>query len=381
VQRTPPWGENVTPEQLGQARASIQTALKIAPGSGEPHLALAWFYYGEVYDKDRLPSETESHAALKQADDELAIAAPKLPNNVEVLNLSATIAEDRGQWAKVLRDREKAAELDPRDPDVALALANFYVDLRRYPNAESLLNRMIPSLPVQATSPFWRAKSRIALAKGDTKTAMANLDASPNRNLGLSGLNTEVANVLLWERKYDEAAKVLESAWEVARARNLLPNPDINHFAPGHIFEILGITRRAQGQLEKARLAFESSRKEFDSWLAHRADEPMALAYRAVDAAGLGHKDDALREIREMLQKWPPSRNPTSAVQVATQAAIAYAWIGDHDSAIRQLEIAVQQPVGPAAGDLKLNPAWDDLHKDPRFNQVIFVADKPMKMD
>ena len=381
VQRTPPWGENVTPEQLGQAQASIQTALRIAPESGEAHLALGRFYYDAVYNKNRLPSETELHAALKQAENELAIAAQTLPNNIEVLDLAATIAEDRGQWATVLRDREKAVELDPRDPEVANALANLYVDLRRYSDAESLLNRMMPTLPTQATGPFWRLKSRIALCKGDTRTAMAILDANPNRNLGLSGLNTEVANVLLWQRKYDEAAKVLESAWDVARAHNLLANPDINHFAPGHIFEILGITRRAQGQLEKAELAFESSRKEFDSWLARRADEPLALAYRAVDAAGLGHKDDALREIREMLQKWPSSRNPTNAVQVATQAAIAYAWIGDHDSAIQQLKAVVQQPVGPAAGDLKLNPAWDDLRKDPRFDRIIVEASQPVKIE
>ena len=380
VQRTPPWAVNVTAEQLSKSRASIETALRIAPESGEAHLALAWYYYDELGGRD-LPIENEVRTSLKKAEDELAITAQKIPNNVDAIALAANIAHDRGEWAKALHNWEKAAELDPRDPDVAKVLAYFYIDLRRYADAESLINRTIPTLPVQVAGVFWRLKSWIALCQGDTKTAMANLDAGPQRNAGLPGFTSELAHVFLLQRKYDEAAKLMESIEEIARAHGVLPESGINHFAQGHYLEILGTIRRAQGQTEKAMAAFEASRKQFEQWLEQRHDEPLALAYRAVDAAGLGRKDDALREVRDVLDKWPASRNPSRAIEVATQAALAYAWIGEGDSAIQQLEAVVKQPGGPDAGDLKLNPQWDDLRNDPRFDKIVAEAAKPVLLD
>jgi NIPSNAP len=50
---------------------------------------------------------------------------------------------------------------------------------------------------------------------------------------------------------------------------------------------------------------------------------------------------------------------------------------GDNDSTIEQLAIAAHNPVpgGPGHsatyGDLKLNPAWDPLRGDPRFEQIV----------
>jgi hypothetical protein len=35
----------------------------------------------------------------------------------------------------------------------------------------------------------------------------------------------------------------------------------------------------------------------------------------------------------------------------------------------------------PAAGDLKLNPVWDDLRNDPRFERIIAKAVEPIKLD
>ena len=49
--------------------------------------------------------------------------------------------------------------------------------------------------------------------------AMNDLDASPNRNMGLAGLNHEVANVMLMQRRYDKAGTLMDSLGETARAR------------------------------------------------------------------------------------------------------------------------------------------------------------------
>jgi predicted Zn-dependent protease len=133
-----------------------------------------------------------------------------------------------------------------------------------YSPAEKLLDRAIAGLPPQSTSSLWRQKSRIALARGDTTAAMNDLNASPNRNMGQAGLNYEVANVMLMQRRYDEAATLMDSLGEIARAHDALPRSGINHYAQGLYFETIGMIARAQGKAEKARSAFETSRKEFE---------------------------------------------------------------------------------------------------------------------
>jgi hypothetical protein len=54
--------------------------------------------------------------------------------------------------------------------------------------------------------------------------------------------------------------------------------------------------------------------------------------------------------------------------------ALVYAWTGERDRALEQLEIVARIPAGPAGptyGDLKFNPCWDSLRGDPRFDKIV----------
>ena len=95
---------------------------------------------------------------------------------------------------------------------------------------------------------------------------------------------------------------------------------------------------RAQGKTEKARSAFEASRKEFEGWLAQRPDEPTALADRAVAMAGLGWTMRPWAKSLVAAERWPMARDPVDAAKVATSTAIVYSWLGDREAAIRQLQ-------------------------------------------
>ena len=99
--------------------------------------------------------------------------------------------------------------------------------------------------------------------------------------------NHEVANVMLMQRRYDEAATLMDSLGEIARTHNALPRSGMNHYAQGLYFETIGLIARAQGKIEKARSAFEASRKEYEGWLAQRPDEPTALADQRSPRPGL----------------------------------------------------------------------------------------------
>jgi len=264
---------------------------------------------------------------------------------------------------------------------------------------------MIAITPQQSTDWFWRQKSWIALARGDTKAAMAALDANPLRNLGVWGLNHMIAKVLVMERNYAKAEEILQSADETAEAREpLLPKTGHASFVPnrhGVTLEKRARVARFRGEKEKARGYFEAARRffeeslakntEHDSWFEYSWYESHAPAYIAEIDAALGRKEDAIREGRNAVELWPLKRHALIAPDVATLLAIVYMWSGERDAALEQLAEVAKLPVltplgGPAppglsAGDLKLNPLWDELRNDPRFDKIIAEAEKPIKID
>jgi TolB-like protein/Tfp pilus assembly protein PilF len=360
-------------ERLPKAKAAADAALRISPQSGEGHLALAQYFFSGIHDKD---------AAAK----ELATAVRSLPGDVNICTLAADIAEERGQWREAMQQRRKSLELDPRDVDTVLALIGLEAALRWYADAEKLIDQILATLPQESTAPFWTSKGAIALAKGDTKAAMAAYDSHPRRNAGSITVNTSLANVFFLQHQYDKAEEILRSVEDLARAHNAMPQGGDNAALKGTTFRRLGTMARATGQQEKARGYFEVARTKSEAWLAKNPQqasiyEARALANIAVDDAALGRKEDALREAQQVLERWPPNRNAIVAGDIASTVANAYLWAGQPETALHLLEQFAKVPYGPTAGDLKLNPVWDDLRNDRRFDRIIAVAATPINLD
>jgi TolB-like protein/Tfp pilus assembly protein PilF len=373
VQFNDPWQEP-TPERIAQARAYLETALKLAPESAEVHLQLGSFYYNVG------SGELASSADTKRAEEEFRIAARKLPNSVVVLGALTEFERSRGQWKEALEHSRRAAELDPRDSEAAFNLADLYGVLRRYDEAGKLLDNAIAILPHESTAFLWTAKGQQAAARGDTKTAMAAFDAHPFRNKGVVGINFNVAKIMVLERRYDEAAALLSSLEAMGRTHNTFAGRD-HSYQRGEWEIELGVIARAQGQKEKAQAAFEASKKDFTDWLAQKPEEPKALGYVAICDAALGNKEEALREGRKAQELWPKSRDYHSALQVRKQMALVYAWTGDHQAALAQLQELAPLPNCLTFGELKLHPQWDDLRHEPLFGKVLAVVAKPADVD
>ena len=371
-----------------KGKAAIDTALRISPNSAEAHLILAKYLIWRSGSEEDVPA----------GEKELRIAAAALPGRADVFNLRAEVEQQRGQWKQALHDREKAVELDPGDSFTAEDLVTLNLMLRRYETAERLIAHLTATMPQESTDFLWRQRAIIAIARGDTKSAMAALDANPLRNLGVYGLNHLIAHVFVMERNYAKAEEILQSVVEIAYARHLLPKPRLpgdGLWPRGVTLEKLGRIARFRGETEKARGYFEAARRIFEETLAKNPgasswDDSHAPAYIAEIDAALGRKEDAIREGRRAVELWPLKRNAMLAPDVAIYVAIAYMWSGGRDAALQQLaEVAklpvypsfVPAPPGLSAGDLKLNPVWDELRNDPRFDKIIAEAAKPIKLD
>ncbi len=96
-----------------------------------------------------------------------------------------------------------------------------------------------------------------------------------------------------------------------------------------------------------------------------------ALCVLGLLDAGLGRKDDALREGRRAVELTPPSKDSINGPIIMGFFAVICAWVGEKDLAIEQLTHAVQLPGRLSYGQLRLSPNWDPLRGDPRFEKIV----------
>jgi serine/threonine-protein kinase len=96
--------------------------------------------------------------------------------------------------------------------------------------------------------------------------------------------------------------------------------------------------------------------------------------------AALGRKEDALREGRRAVEVLPITKDANAGAEVARNLAITYAWTGEKDLAIKQLEELLPL-YGPISyGQLRLHPWWDPLRGDPRFEKIVEEAKQPVAL-
>ncbi len=87
--------------------------------------------------------------------------------------------------------------------------------------------------------------------------------------------------------------------------------------------------------------------------------------------AGLGRKEEALREGRRAVELLPREKDASNGAHMIEYLAMIAAWVGEKDLACAQLAVAVRPPIGLSYGQLKLLPFWDPLRGDPRFEKLV----------
>src|SRR6266496_3189969 len=135
-----------------------------------------------------------------------------------------------------------------------------------------------------------------------------------------------------------------------------------------------GLVARARGDKEKALTAFAAAREKME---AQQGDKPKDAPYFASVAkldAGLGRKDEAIREARQAVDLLPIAKDADLGPVYVANLALVYAWTGERDRALDQLETVATIPAGPSYGDLRFNPCWDDLRGDKRFDKIVAAA-------
>ena len=342
------FGFDHTPARLATAKAALDTVIRLRPEAGETHLAKATFFYRCYLDYD-------------QARAELALTERGLPNNSEAFELTGYIDRRQGLWPESARSLQRALKLDPRNAFLLQQIAASYQEFRQFGAMAAALDRALPLAPhdldTRVTRAFvdleWRADTRPL-----HRTIDALLAENPN---SASDLADQWLYVSLCER--DAAA--------AARAVAAIPatgiSTDLNF--PRTYCEALAA--RARGDAAASQAAFLAARAEVEKTAREQPDYGPVFTVLGLIDAGLGRKEEAMREGRRGIELLPITKNSIDGGELMKYLAVIYAWCGEKDLALDQISATLRIPSSLSYGNLKLHPYWDALRGDPRFEKIV----------
>ena len=85
----------------------------------------------------------------------------------------------------------------------------------------------------------------------------------------------------------------------------------------------------------------------------------------------MGQKEEAINEGKRAVELLSESQDAFDGPQIAAALAQIYAWTGESDEAFRLLDHLLATPNGLTVPMFKLDPAWDPLRKDPRYQALV----------
>jgi serine/threonine-protein kinase len=337
------------PSHLVLAKAAIDAAFRLKPDSGEAHLALGAHLYWGYLDYDR-------------ARDELAIALHTLPNNVRLFQLAGYIDRRRNRWHDAVRDFERAMELDPRR--VVPGAAFTYGCIRDYGRARATVDRAIALEPNNSYVQLSRAWIEVS-ERADLRPVQGVLGKDFTDNPTLLRTDGPWCFIsALWGRNPAAAGKALAATSDNTFGPRYGPVYFTRAYAEGLI-------ARMKGDDDTARAAFNAARTEHEKVIQAQPDDSAALCLLGLIDAALGRKHEALSEGRRAVELLPITKDSLGAVQILYFYAAVCSQVDERDLAIEQLKTLAQIPAGASYGELRLDPFWDPLRGDPRFEKIV----------
>jgi TolB-like protein/Tfp pilus assembly protein PilF len=338
-----------TETRLALAETSVKAAVRLQPDAGETHLAQAThFYWG--------------YRNYTQAREELAKAQHPLPNDAQIFQFLGLIDRRQGRWDEAIRNLERAVDLDPRNQDTLTDLGDTYLRLRRYEEAIAVFDRLL------TLEPRSFLRSIPVGIRVDADANVAPLRATLN-TIEVEG-PASAAEVAAWS--FELAVRERDPV-AAARALGNIPSEgyirEADYTVPRTWHE--GLLAKLRQDAPATRAAFMAARAEIEKLVRAQPENARRLSALALIDAELGDKEKAIREGRTACDMLPPAKDAVDGVLLLSNLARIYTLTGEKDLALEQLDVVSKLPSGPSYGQLRLDPEWDSLRGDPRFEKIV----------
>jgi tetratricopeptide (TPR) repeat protein len=249
-------------------------------------------------------------------------------------------------------------ELDPRSSDLAYEIGGTMVDISRYEEAERYLDRSIELAP-DNVMPFIM-KFLMYQSQADLEKARAVLKTAPYvpwfQDIGFAWLH-------YLNREFEMSLTAFGDKGDPALSTHLDYKP---------VAELKAHVYRAMGDAERARAYFDSSRVELEALVAAHPDDARYHGALGITYAGLGRREDAIREGKRGVELMPVSKESKQGPPRRQELALIYTLTGDYRAAVDELEYLLSIPASPVTVPLlRIDPQWDPLRDYPPFQKLI----------
>jgi tetratricopeptide (TPR) repeat protein len=340
-----------TPAEAEPARRAAEQASTLASHRPESHQALGYYFSLVLVDKRR---------ALAEDSTALALA----PGRADLLGTLAADEYSLGRWEAARAHLEQAARLDPRSTGTLGQLGHVLLYTRHYAEARRALDMALTVGPINLVTLEERAM--VALAQGDLDGGRAVLRGAP-KEIDPAAL---VAFVAYW----------CDLVWPLDEAQQSLllrlgPSAFDNDRAAWGLVRAQAYALR--GDQVRARAYADSARRTFEEQIRATPRDAQRHVLFGVALAYLGRKADAIREGEHGVALGPISEDAFTGAYFQHQLARIYLLVGEPEKALDQLERLLKIPYYLSPGWLKIDPNFNPLRRNPRFERLVGGGARP----
>jgi len=338
-----------------ETRQAAETALALQPNLGEALLAAGNYYYACVKDYDTAVRYFEQ-------------ARQFLPNSSQIPALLASVARRRGQWDRSESYFNQTEQLDPRNVNLLGQHAQLYIERRRFPEALRKFDQVLDIMPDDVDT--LAAKAAIAQAEGDLPRASALLASIHPSAEDPQALETQIYQAILECRP----------AQIIRRLKEILAKPDpALGYGIGELRFYLGWGQEVAGDHTAAQESWRQARGELEPFLKEQPENFALIGDLALTSMGLGDKAGAFKLIERAMAVIPIEKDAVQGPIPIEILARVSARMGEPDRAMAALKKLLSIPYDGALAQnvpltsalLRLDPMFDPLRNDPRFQKLL----------
>jgi serine/threonine protein kinase/tetratricopeptide (TPR) repeat protein len=340
------WLGGGDPEDLDAGIAAAERALELEPDLPEAHLALGTCHYVQRH--------------YERALEELDVAETGMPGSSELIRRKAYVMRRLGRWDDAVDGLRRAHVLNPRDAEAAHEVGMTLMCLRRYEEAETYFETALSLAEDYPLLHLYRAMNRV-LADGSRETVLVAFG--------------EIDAIQASRWKWANGWELLLALGEHERAIEFV-TPAPRDRVKGQWYDyptqlLIGWTYSLQGRDDEATPKFEDARAILEADVKGNPEDPRVHASLGIAYAGLGMKEDALREGRRAVELMPIEKDVFVGAWMMRDLALIYTMTGELDAAAEAIDRVLSVPSVWSIESVLIDPRIDPLRDHPAFLELV----------
>lgn len=336
-----------SPPRLASANAAAQRAHEIDANLAEGHRARGYYYYW---------GQKNYELALS----EFSLAAHARPNDPQIITSIGLVLRRQGRWQEAVDALLRAAEMEPENHDTALDLASTLSRMRRFDEAADQCRRAIELAP-NDVYPYVFLARILRSRDGAIEDSREILETMPEKDPAQQGLY--LYEQAVFERDYQGAVEAIFGVNDVIAD----PIGEIEFTR-----SLAECECRILGRLPGPTSRVCASAREYLEQA--REDSPVDPAIHAALGwvyALTGEKEKAIEAGQRAVELTPITSDSMSGHSFLVMLARIYAWTDEPYLAVKTIHTAMTTPGWISVSTLELNPYWDPIRDDPRFQELL----------